>query len=77
MRTKLVIRRLPQKLTEDEFKNMISPIPPHDYFRFCKFDSFSGNNASCRAYINFTEPESAKQFIERFGEYVFVDAEVR
>ncbi|VDL54422.1 unnamed protein product [Hymenolepis diminuta] len=74
-RTKVVFRKLPQFLTEDEFRDMISPIPPHDYFRFCAYDPFFDGSELCRAYINFRDKEFAKQFIERFNDYVFVDSQ--
>ncbi|VUZ43071.1 unnamed protein product [Hymenolepis diminuta] len=54
---------------------MISPIPPHDYFRFCAYDPFFDGSELCRAYINFRDKEFAKQFIERFNDYVFVDSQ--
>ncbi|KAM3171125.1 hypothetical protein ACTXT7_017242 [Hymenolepis weldensis] len=74
-RRKVVLRKLPQFLTEDEFRDMISPIPPHDYFRFCAYDPFFDGSELCRAYINFRDKESAMQFIERFNDYVFVDSQ--
>ncbi|VDO09242.1 unnamed protein product [Rodentolepis nana] len=62
-------------MTENEFREMISPIPPHDYFRFCAYDAFFDGCELCRAYINFRDSESAKHFIERFNDYVFVDSQ--
>ena len=31
--TKVVVRRLPPSMTEEEFLDQVSPIPDHDYFR--------------------------------------------
>ncbi|KAH9281525.1 Regulator of nonsense transcripts 3A [Echinococcus granulosus] len=73
--TKIIIRHLPPKLTEEHFKEMCSPIPPYDYFRFCSPDPSLGGESFCRAYINFCDPESVFAFRERFSDYVFVDLE--
>ena len=35
--TKIVVRRLPPSMTEEEFLNQVSPIPDHDYIRFICF----------------------------------------
>jgi regulator of nonsense transcripts 3 len=32
--TKIVVRRLPPSMTEEEFLDQVSPIPDHDYIRF-------------------------------------------
>ncbi|VDK37695.1 unnamed protein product [Taenia asiatica] len=73
--TKIIIRHLPPKLTEEHFKEMCSPIPPYDYLRFCSTDPTLGGKNFCRAYINFCDPESVFAFRERFSDYVFVDSE--
>jgi len=31
--TKIVLRRLPPSMTEEEFLDQVSPIPDHDYVR--------------------------------------------
>uniref|UniRef100_A0A5K3EK76 Smg4_UPF3 domain-containing protein n=1 Tax=Mesocestoides corti TaxID=53468 RepID=A0A5K3EK76_MESCO len=73
--TKVVLRHLPPKLTEEHFKEMCSPIPAYDYFRFCLADPSLGDRGYCRAYINFCDPQSVFAFRERFTDYVFVDSE--
>lgn len=35
---KIVIRRLPPTLTKDQFLDIVSPIPEHDYFYFYSAD---------------------------------------
>ena len=35
--TKIVVRRLPPSMTEEEFLNQVSPLPDHDYIRFICF----------------------------------------
>ena len=32
--TKIVLRRLPPTMTEEEFLDQVSPIPEHDYVRY-------------------------------------------
>ena len=76
LRKKIIIRHLPRKLTEDEFRDMISPIPPHDYLKFCKADPSLGDKGFTRAYINFINEKDIFDFQERFTDYVFVDSEV-
>jgi len=72
--TKVVVRRLPPAMTEDDFLEQVSPIPDHDYLRFVRADYSLGQDAFCRAYINFLSQEDIFIFQERFDGYVFVDA---
>lgn len=75
--TKVVLRRLPPKLTEDDFLKIVAPFPPHSYFRFCMPDDSLEGLSLPRAYITFNDIESLFDFKERFDNYVFVDSEVR
>lgn len=34
----IVLRRLPPTLTSEQFLEIVSPLPDHDYYRFCKAD---------------------------------------
>lgn len=72
---KLVIRRLPPSMREDDFLKQVSPLPNHDYF--CFFESISGlgPHSYSRAYINFVTPEDMSNFKDRFDNYVFLDNE--
>ncbi|KAG8176497.1 hypothetical protein JTE90_024925 [Oedothorax gibbosus] len=71
--TKVVIRRLPPTMTEEQFVEQISPFPDHDYTYFVKSDMRLGSHAFSRAYINFLNPEDIFLFKDRFDGYVFVD----
>ena len=71
--TKIIVRRLPPKLIEDEFLEAVDPIPGHDYFRFVIADDTLGPNSFARAYINFTNVEDVFLFKEKFDGYVFID----
>ncbi|KAF8565330.1 hypothetical protein P879_06571 [Paragonimus westermani] len=73
--TKVVIRRLPPKLQEADFLQIVDPLPPHSYFRFCTPDPTLGNLGMCRAYITFQDLDALFAFKERFDNYVFVDSE--
>ncbi|GAA41070.2 regulator of nonsense transcripts 3, partial [Clonorchis sinensis] len=73
--TKVVIRRLPPKLTDAEFRQIVDPLPPHTYFRFCSPDPTLGNLGTARAYITFCDIDALFDFKERFDDYVFVDSE--
>jgi len=35
---KIVIRRLPPTISKDQFLDIVSPLPEHDYFYFCPAD---------------------------------------
>jgi len=72
--SKIVIRRLPWSMTEEEFRNCVDPLPEHDYLRFVKADYSFEKDAATRVYINFTNQEDIFIFKERFDGYVFVDA---
>ncbi|ROT63419.1 Regulator of nonsense transcripts 3A [Penaeus vannamei] len=71
--TKVVVRRLPPAMTEEEFLEVVSPLPDHDYFMFSFTDSSLGAHAYNRAYINFKNVDDVYTFRDRFDGYVFVD----
>ncbi|XP_014473298.1 PREDICTED: regulator of nonsense transcripts 3A isoform X2 [Dinoponera quadriceps] len=72
--TKVVIRRLPPTMTQEQFLEQISPLPEHDYFYFVKADMSLGQFAFSRAYLNFTDQQDIFVFREKFDNYVFVDS---
>ncbi|KAL7298544.1 hypothetical protein TKK_0008320 [Trichogramma kaykai] len=73
--TKVVIRKLPPSMTEEEFKEQISPIAENDYFSYEKPDKTLGHTYQfCRAYINFINPQDVFDFKDKFDDYVFVDS---
>ncbi|KAL6265178.1 hypothetical protein P5V15_005263 [Pogonomyrmex californicus] len=72
--TKVVIRRLPPTMTQDQFLEQVSPLPEHDYMYFAKADMSLGQFAFSRAYINFVEQQDIFMFREKFDNYVFVDS---
>ncbi|XP_070388087.1 regulator of nonsense transcripts 3B-like isoform X4 [Dermacentor albipictus] len=71
--TKVVIRRLPPTMTEDQFLEQISPVPESDYMYFVKGDLSLGPHAFSRAYINFVNQDEIFIFKEKFDDYIFVD----
>lgn len=72
--TKVVIRRLPPSMTQDQFLEQVSPLPEHDYMYFVKADMSLGQFSFSRAYINFIEQQDIFMFREKFDNYVFVDS---
>ncbi|XP_017876681.1 regulator of nonsense transcripts 3A isoform X2 [Ceratina calcarata] len=72
--TKVVIRRLPPTMTQEQFLEQVSPLPEHDYLYFVKADMSMGQYAFSRAYINFVEQQDIFMFREKFDNYVFVDS---
>ncbi|CAF1420071.1 unnamed protein product [Rotaria magnacalcarata] len=72
--TKIVLRRLPPTLTSEQFLEIVSPLPDHDYYRFCKADLSLGQQyAFSRAYLNISNRQDLIVFTEKFQGYVFVD----
>lgn len=61
-------------MTEEEFLKQVEPIPEHDYFYFVSADWSLGQNATCRAYINFCQQSDIFIFKDKFDGYVFVGA---
>ncbi|KAI5635607.1 smg-4/UPF3 family domain-containing protein [Phthorimaea operculella] len=71
--TKIILRRLPPTMTEEQFLEQVSPIPEHDYFYFAKPDPSLANNLYSRAYINFINVEDIYLFRDKFDGYIFLD----
>lgn len=61
-------------MTEETFLKQIEPIPDHDDFYFVPADWSLLQNASSRAYINFTNQNDIFIFKDKFDGYVFVDS---
>lgn len=72
---KLVIRRLPPSMNEDDFLKQVSPLPNHDYFCFFEASSGLGPHSYSRAYINFLDSSDMTAFRERFDNHVFLDSD--
>uniref|UniRef100_A0A182PDJ8 UPF3 domain-containing protein n=1 Tax=Anopheles epiroticus TaxID=199890 RepID=A0A182PDJ8_9DIPT len=75
--TRVVIRRLPPTMTEALFCEQIAvdgKLPANDEFYFVGPDWTLGHNASCRAYINFTNQEDIFRFTDSYDGYTFVDS---
>jgi|ERR1712130_112390 len=71
--SKIVIRRLPPDMTETELREILAPIPPHDYFKFHVADKSLAPVHTCRAYINFPNFDNVLQFRDRFDGQIFED----
>ncbi|XP_076037411.1 UPF3 regulator of nonsense mediated mRNA decay isoform X2 [Oratosquilla oratoria] len=71
--SKIVVRRLPPGMTEEEFCEAVSPLPENDYFAFITADRSLGPNAFTRVYINFRNSDDVFTFRDQFDGYVFVD----
>ncbi|XP_072767746.1 uncharacterized protein Upf3 isoform X2 [Anoplolepis gracilipes] len=72
--TKVVIRRLPPTMTQDQFLEQVSPLPEYDHLYFVKADMSLGQFAFSRAYINFIDQQDIFVFREKFDNYVFIDS---
>lgn len=64
--TKVVIRHLPPDFTEEKAKEILSPLPNHNYFYFAPGDPSLGPGGYSRAYINFLDENELLAFRDRF-----------
>lgn len=71
--TKVIIRRLPPRISEQDFLAQVSPLPDYDYIYIINGDTSLGENSFSRVYINFMNQEDIFNFKEKFDNYVFVD----
>lgn len=70
---KLVIRRLPPSMNEDDFLEQVGPLADHDYFCFFEAISSTSCHSYSRAYINFSNRDDMQAFLQRFDNHVFLD----
>lgn len=54
---KIIIRKLPPNLNEEDFKEQIQPLPDLSDFYYCKPDWTLGGEATARAYLEFKDEE--------------------
>lgn len=71
--SKIVIRRLPPDMTETELLNILSPLPPYNYFKFHPADPTLAPVHTSRAYINFPNFEDVIIFRDTFDGQIFED----
>nr|CAG4641618.1 EOG090X04G9 [Eurycercus lamellatus] len=72
--SKVIIRRLPPTMTEEVFREQISPLPDNDFFYYIKGEQHAvGVPTFSRAYINFVNQEEIFTFQDKFDGYVFLD----
>ncbi|RZF43370.1 hypothetical protein LSTR_LSTR001631 [Laodelphax striatellus] len=72
--TKVVVRRLPPSMTEEEFLQQVDPLPPVDFMYYVQADNSLAPNNFCRAYLNFVNQADIFIFTQKFDNYVFVDS---
>ncbi|KAM9795280.1 regulator of nonsense transcripts 3B [Neosynchiropus ocellatus] len=72
--TKIVIRRLPPSLSQDELVEQLQPLPELDYLEFFSNDTSLYPHLYARAYLNFKNQDDIVLFRDRFDGYVFIDS---
>ncbi|XP_045422678.1 regulator of nonsense transcripts 3A isoform X2 [Lemur catta] len=72
--SKVVVRRLPPGLTQEQLEEQLRPLPAHDYFEFFAADLSLHPHLYSRAYINFRNPDDILPFRDRFDGYIFIDS---
>ncbi|EDO29814.1 predicted protein, partial [Nematostella vectensis] len=70
---KVVIRRLPPSLKEEELKEYLGDLPEHDFFYFVDGQMSFGPVLFSRAYINFKNQEDIIKFRDQFDGSSFFD----
>lgn len=74
---KIIVRRLPPSMKEDDFLRQVSPLPEHDYFCYFDANPSLGQHAYSRAYINFVNTTDMDSFRQRFDNHVFLNKDGR
>lgn len=74
---KIIVRRLPPSMKEEDFLKEVSPLPRHDYFCFFEASSGLGPHAYSRAYINFLNSSDMDSFREKYDNHVFLSKDGR
>ncbi|OQR72770.1 hypothetical protein BIW11_10172 [Tropilaelaps mercedesae] len=70
---KVVIRRLPPSLCEEELLEQMSPLPEHDSYYFVPAENSMSGNSFCRAYFAFRDHQEVVNFRDKWDGYVFLD----
>lgn len=66
---KIVIRKLPPNLSEEQFLEQIAPLPDISDFYFCKPDWTLGGAATSRAYLEFVNEDDVS-WIEKLEIFI-------
>jgi len=64
--TKVIVRHLPPRFTEENFLELVGPLPSHNYFYFAAGDPKLGKFGYSRAYVNFEVDEDIIAFRDKF-----------
>lgn len=71
--TKVIVRHLPPKFTEEQFLELVGPLASHNYFYFAVGDPKLGKFGYSRAYVNFEIEEDIISFRDKFDGYPVKD----
>ena len=64
--TKVIVRHLPPRFTEEKFLELVGPLAKHNYFYFAVGDPKLGKFGYSRAYVNFEVEEDIISFKDKF-----------
>lgn len=64
--TKVIVRHLPPRFTEENFLELVGPLASHNYFYFAVGDPKLGKFGYSRAYVNFEVDEDIIVFRDKF-----------
>lgn len=71
--TKVIVRHLPPRYTEESFLKLVDPLASHSYFYFAVGDPKLGKFGYSRAYINFEVEDDIIKFRDKFDGYLVKD----
>lgn len=72
--TRIVIRQLPPTMNEEQFLEVVSPLPAHTEFYYVNGDVNLAEFAFSRAYIKFTNIDDMLIFNQKYDDYIFLDS---
>uniref|UniRef100_A0A914QS20 UPF3 domain-containing protein n=1 Tax=Panagrolaimus davidi TaxID=227884 RepID=A0A914QS20_9BILA len=72
---KMIIRRLPYEMTEEELLEKLSPLPPHERFWFRKAEDYLEDDAFPYAFIVIDDFDVAAKFQRTFNGQLFADSD--
>uniref|UniRef100_A0A914YSL4 RRM domain-containing protein n=1 Tax=Panagrolaimus superbus TaxID=310955 RepID=A0A914YSL4_9BILA len=72
---KMIIRRLPYEMTEEDLLQLLSPLPSHERFWFRKGEEYLEDDAFPYAFIIFDDFDEAAKFQKAYNGQLFTDSE--
>nr|XP_027204044.1 regulator of nonsense transcripts 3A-like [Dermatophagoides pteronyssinus] len=72
--TRIIVRQLPPTMNEEQFLEVVSPLPSNQEFYYVMGDLNLGEFAYSRAYIKFNNIDDMLMFTQKYDDYIFIDS---